>query len=126
VVLAVRLQRGFFDEILAGAVHSTYSEEVYGSEEAWRVAIERSEARLQWDPDTGRPLERRAIQLGLRGSLLARYAREAIVSIEDISDFAREQYEHVRAGDYERLLTPKEVVYQVADEAVRARLGLEH
>jgi len=36
-------------------------------------------------------LERRAIQLGLRGEILARYAREWIIEIEDISAFVAEQ-----------------------------------
>ncbi|WP_082408799.1 DUF4291 family protein [Verrucomicrobium spinosum] len=50
--------------------------------------------RLQWDPDhspTGGPLERRAIQLGLRGNMIRRYGRDEVVAIEDISEFVAEQ-----------------------------------
>ena len=51
VVLAVRLKRSSFDEILRRAVHSTYVSEVYESESAWKAAVGRSDVRLQWDPD---------------------------------------------------------------------------
>lgn len=56
------------------------------------------------------PLERRAIQPGLRGEILARYAREWIVEIEDISAFVAEQREHAR-GDYADLIVPSERAY---------------
>ncbi len=70
VTLAVRLRRDAFDEILRLAVHSTFVPEVYGSEDAWRRAVAGSDVRMQWDPDhdpSGKPVDRRAIQLGLRG-----------------------------------------------------------
>src|SRR6516164_4425557 len=38
VVLAVRLKRVSFDEILRQAIHSTFFPEVYGSEDAWKRA----------------------------------------------------------------------------------------
>lgn len=113
VTLAIHIQRTAFDEILRLAVPSSYPPGVYASQLAWRKAIEQSEVRLQWDPDhdpAGRPLARRAIQLGLRGAILARYAREWIVEIEDISAFVAEQREHAQ-GDYTRLLVPQERVY---------------
>ncbi len=77
-VLAVRMHRWAFDEVLRRAVHSSYVAEVYETREAWRAAVEQSDVRLQWDPDHGpggQPLERRVIQLGLRGEALAMYAR---------------------------------------------------
>jgi hypothetical protein len=69
-------------------------------------------------------LQRRAIQLGLRGKVAVRYAREWIVEIEDISEFVREQRENAFARDYDRLLTPTEEVYPVADLRVAAKLEL--
>jgi hypothetical protein len=128
VTLAVWLRRDAFDVLLAQAVHSTYHPDVYGSEAAWKTAVAGSDVRLQWDPDhhpAGAPLERRAIQLGLRGEALARYAREWIVDVEDISGFMREQREHAMAGAYNRLVTPREEVYPVHDQVVSARLSLD-
>ncbi len=127
VTLAVRLKRSAFDSILATAVHSDYVPKVYGSQDAWREASRKSDVRLQWDPDhdpSGAKQERRAIQLGLRGETLARYAREWIVAIEDLSEFVREQRAFVESHAYDRLLTPQEQVYPVSDPAVAARLGL--
>ena len=126
VVLAIRLKRTAFDVILSQAVHSTFVPEVYESRDAWQAAVASSDVRLQFDPDHnpfGHPVQRRAIQLGLRGEVLARYARDWIVGIEDISEIVREQRAHVR-GKCESLLTPKEEVYPVADEATRIRLGV--
>lgn len=125
-VLAVSLRRDAFDEILAQAVHSTCVPEVYGNTAKWKQAVARSDVRLQWDPDhnpQGHSVERRAIQLGLRGKVLARYARERIVGIEDITDFVREQHEHVWGGELDQLVTPREEVYPVMPSTA-ARLGM--
>jgi hypothetical protein len=126
VTLAVRLGRDAFDEVLRQAVHSTFVPEVYGSQEAWKQAVAGSDVRLQWDPDhdpAGRPVERRAIQLGLRGEVLARYAQDWLLGIDDISDFVREQRANA-VESYERLVTPREQVYPAADPEVARRLGV--
>ena len=127
VVLAIRLKRTAFDQILSQAVHSSFVPEIYESRDVWQAAVKSSNVRLQFDPDHnpfGHPVERRAIQLGLRGEVLARYAKEWIVEIQDISEFVREQHANVR-GKCENLLTPKEEVYVVEDETTRLRLGLD-
>ncbi|MCA9691747.1 MAG: DUF4291 domain-containing protein [Myxococcales bacterium] len=124
VVLAVRLRRAAFDELLAAAVHSSFVPEVYGDASRWRAAVRRSEVRLQWDPDHdphGNKLERRAIQLGLRGETLARYVDEWTLGIDDITE--RVHAERARVGS-EALCTPRERVYPVSDAAVAARLGV--
>lgn len=71
--------------------------------------------RLQWDPDRdpqGRPpLERRAIQLGLRGTVLRRYGEREILSIEDFTPFVGEQALIFRRAP-EELRVPVERVYR--------------
>jgi hypothetical protein len=127
VTLAVRLRRSAFDAILAEAVHSTFVPEVYGDRSAWKTAVDGSAVRLQWDPDhhpSGAPLERRAIQLGLRGDFLARYGREWIVDVEDVSAFVALQRENRQRNTLTQLLTPREEVYPVADAAVARKLGI--
>ena len=122
ITLAIRLKRSAFDMLLAEAVHSSYSVELYGSRDEWKDRLEHSSVRLQWDPDhdpSGAKLERRAIQLGLRGVMLESYAREWILDIEDISAFVQAQYEHIREGKYEQLMTPREREYAVKDELAR-------
>lgn len=127
VTLAVRIRRSAFDEILSLAVHSSCVRDVYTDQGSWKKAVTKSAVRLQWDPDhhpAGNPLPRRAIQLGLRGDVLAQYAREWIVEIEDISQFVAEQYQYVLAKDYDRLITPAEQPYPVESDLVRQRLQM--
>ncbi|MEP0820808.1 DUF4291 domain-containing protein [Trichocoleus desertorum GB2-A4] len=127
VILAIRIKRSAFDTLLAEAVHSSFVPEVYSSEAEWKQAVAQSSVRLQWDPDhhpSGAKLERRAIQLGLRGEVLDQYARDWIVSIEDMSPFVREQYPFVQAGNWAQLSVPSEVVYPLADLEVAKRLQL--
>jgi hypothetical protein len=124
VTLAIRLKRPFFDLILSQAVPSSYTPQLYPDEAAWSQAVATSDVRLQWDPDhapDGTPVERRAIQLGLRGRMLEEYGREAILQIEDMSEFVAEQ----RANkDGPELVTPLEQVYRPTDLAVAERLRL--
>ncbi len=126
VVLAVRLRRSAFDAILAASVHSAFRPGVYGTHDAWRQRLATSDVRLQWDPDhspTGEKLDRRAVQLGLRGEAVARYSREWILDIEDVSDFVAEQREHIASPSHEALWVPREDVYPVNRE-VAAHLEL--
>ena len=121
-VLAVSLKIDAFDAILAEAVPSTFISDLYPDETVWRQAVARSQVRLQWDPDhhpRGNNLERRAVQLGLRGEFLARYAQEWIVGIEDITEFVISQHQNVQAGDMSQLMTPREEVYSVNDILAR-------
>jgi hypothetical protein len=48
------------------------------------------------------------VDFGLRGSVLARYAKEWILRIEDITPLVRSQHAHVGT---DRLETPSERVY---------------
>ena len=128
VTLAVRVQRTAFDEVLARAVHSTFQRDVDRNHQAWKQALMKSDVRLQWDTDrhrAGNPLPRRAIQLGLRADVLAKYAREWIVSIEDISEFVCEQFQFVKSKDYGQLIVPSQDVYRVEAVELCRRLQLE-
>lgn len=126
-VLALWLRREAFDSILRQAVHSTYVPGIYADESAWKQTVGQSNVRLQWDPDhdpSGSPLERRAIQLGLRGDVLRQFAQGGWVThIEDITRFVREQHTNAQ-GNYENLLVPRETVYPVEDAAVKQRLQI--
>lgn len=114
VVLAIRLQRRFFDSLLAQAVPSSYDARAFASREKWATAVARSDVRLQWDPDhlpTGEKCERRAIQLGLRGAALEAYGKHEIVQIIDVSAFVAEQRANVHEWRTGKLMTPSECVY---------------
>ncbi|MBD2338176.1 DUF4291 domain-containing protein [Calothrix sp. FACHB-156] len=126
VVLAIWIQRWAFEEMLSVAVHSTFIPELHTSETTWKSALKESQVRLQWDPDhhpSGAKLERRAIQLGLRGKFLANYAKDWILHIEDISDFVQQQRQNINS-DCAQLITPRETVYSVSDQQTQKQLGL--
>lgn len=117
-ILEIRINRRFFDEILKSAVASSFSASHLNSVDAWKQAIEKSEVRLQWDPDHdpyGKPLKRRAIQLGLRGNTLKSYATTEIKHIRDITDFVLEQRANI--GRIEMLTVPQERIYPTPERA---------
>jgi len=112
-ILAVRLPRTFFDELLRTAVASSFAASGYASLQEWRDHMAQSEVRLQWDPDhdpTGKAIERRAIQLGLRGNMLKRYAEQEALSIDDVTDFVAQQREHAMQN-FRELIVPEERPY---------------
>jgi hypothetical protein len=128
VVLALWLRRACFDDLLRQAVHSTFVPGIYTDHTDWQQAVATSSVRLQWDPDhhpAGGKVERRAIQLGLRGEVLRQFAQGGwIEHIEDISAFVAGQRPHANPP-YLHLLTPHEVVYPAPDNETRRRLQLD-
>lgn len=127
-VLAIEIATAHFDEVLAGAVHSAFKPDKYETRESWQKAVKHSDVRLQWDPDHnpyGAKLERRAIQLGMRGEVQERFGKEWIRSIEDITDFVLEQGKLVATRRLDQLMVPKEQVYRPQlNEEVLKRIGL--
>ncbi|HUQ03937.1 MAG TPA: DUF4291 domain-containing protein [Kofleriaceae bacterium] len=110
VVLAVWLRRAAFDAVLEAAV--THGE---------------TDVRLQWDPDhgpSGAPVERRAVQLGLRGETLRRYAKEWVLRIEDVTSMCHEQHARWKDGGDAALAVPREEPYPVTP-AARVALGMD-
>lgn len=112
--LALRVRRDFFEEVLGAAVASSFEGAGGGSREEWAKAVEGSEVRVQWDPDhdpRGAKVARRAVQLGLRGRMLERLGKEALVEVVDLSGFVEEQREFA-LGDWGKLRVPVERVFR--------------
>jgi hypothetical protein len=127
-ILAIKIAKSHFERILAGAVHSSFKPDVYPTHAAWQEALGTSDVRLQWDPDHaphGMKLERRAIQLGLRGEVLRQFATGWIAEIEDITPFVAGQRKYVEARALDQLTVPVERVYPVADPVLAAQLRLQ-
>ncbi|GFR81329.1 hypothetical protein ElyMa_004067100 [Elysia marginata] len=120
-VLAVRITREGFEDILSKA----YT--------AWRQKSEglqtsNIEVRLQWDPDHnphGVKLERRAIQLGLKGKTLRAFTDDYILNIKDITDFVKEQYNVLQQKGPKALLSPKERVFVPSRDKTCSDIGLD-
>jgi Domain of unknown function (DUF4291) len=112
-ILAIEIPLEKFKMIVAQAVYSSYQADIYPSEENWQATVKASEVRLQWDPDHnpyGTKLNRKAIQLGMKGEILRQFATEWIVSITDITSFVREQGALVQEKQINELLVIQESV----------------
>lgn len=127
-ILAVRIPRTLFEDMLAQAVASSFTASGFSSHDDWKQAVEHSEVRLQWDPDhapSGRDLPRRAIQLGLRGDMLRRYAERELISITDITPLVAAQRNNTTDGRLFSLVTPRERVFHPVRENVAGIVGLD-
>lgn len=127
-VLAIWVPREKVELILSKAVHSAFNPEYYDSELVWKEQLSCSEVRLQWDPDHdpfGSKLERRAIQLGLKGEILRSFAAEWIVKIEDITLWIKAEAKKVFAKDISGLVVPKEDIIVISSKDIRKRVGIE-
>ena len=125
VVLRIKISHEGWLEALSGAVLSSYDRKVHGEKAFFTRALKVSQCRAQWDPDRTLALnrmERRAIQVGLRGSLVERYAREWIIGIEDVTALAQAVKEAV-SGQSEPPPVPEERTYDVPPDIAR-RLGM--
>ena len=112
-ILAIRLRIDGFKAILNQAVYSSFFPGQYPSREAWQSALSASSVRLQWDPDhgpRGGKLERKAIQLGIRGQTLQQFNKQWIMEIGDITEFVKMQKRNV-SGTFEDLMVPVERVF---------------
>ena len=127
VVLAIHLKRRAFERYLNKAVYSSFQKDVYENWDAWQEDVKNSSIRLQWDPDHdpyGNKLERRAIQLGIRNQEIIQYATEDILEIEDISNFVKEQHQHVLNKQLHLLMIPDEKPYTSSNDEVNRKLKL--
>jgi hypothetical protein len=127
VTLALRLRRTFFDHLLAEAVPSSWDSELFATEGDWSRAVNQSSVRLQWDPDhhpNGSKQERRAIQLGLRGSVLDAFSKRELLEVIDLSEFVAKQNAVLLTDGPAALMTPRERVYRPANPATAACLRL--
>ncbi|MDY3559437.1 DUF4291 domain-containing protein [Gemmata sp. JC673] len=127
IALALRLRRTFFESLLAEAAPSTWDRDLFATSEEWSRAVGRSAVRLQWDPDhhpSGAKLDRRALQLGLRGRVLEAFGTTKLLEVIDLSEFVAQQRERLAARGTSALTTPRERLYTLTDPAIAARLRL--
>ena len=105
----------------------SWDREQFVTQEEWGKAVASSSVRMQWDPDhhpSGTKLERRAIQLGLRGDALEAFGQRELLEVYDLTEFVAEQRSRLSDSGVSTLLTPRERVYTPSDSAMAARLGL--
>ena len=128
-ILAIWMDKRFFDKILKSAVFTSFKQEFYESQDDWKAKMKQSDVRLQWDPDHdiyGNKQTRKAIQLGLKGSFLKTFVKDQIIRIEDITEFVRKQKERIQERNLELLEIPIETAYIPNDVEIRRQIGLEN
>ncbi len=118
-ILKIKLSHEGFQTILAKGISTSFEKVsgIFPSEETWRNALDMSEVRYQWDPDRDvqlRKLERRALQLGLRGSVVHEYVNTWILGIEDVTQLAYAIKEAIQSGAERLPPVPQEQVYTVS------------
>lgn len=126
-ILAISLPFIYWKEILKQATITSYDSEFFASNEVWKNELEQTEVRLQWDPDhdpAGNKLERKAIQVGMKGAVLKKFCTECITGVEDITDFVNQEYQKVKADQLEDLMVPFEDVIELNDIAIEKRIGI--
>lgn len=129
IVLAIHLKKEAFERYLSKAVYSNYQEDIYTTRENWQEQVKNSSIRLQWDPDHnpyGDKIDRRAIQIGIRNNEIIKYATEDIIEIEDISQFVKEQHQHVLNKELDKLIVPEEKPYLSINNSLNKLLRLKN
>ena len=129
-ILAFRLKREGFEELLENAVITSHSNQ---ADETWKQAIKEAQVVLQWDPDHtpngDKVTTRRAIQLGIRGELLLKFSHSFIVDVYDITDFVNEQFNRCLVQekpfqDLSGLEIPAEKCYFPKNEQISKHIDL--
>jgi hypothetical protein len=110
-ILAIDITREGFEWALANSCLSHPHESM--SKEEWVKRKNASPVRIQWDPERDlflRPMEYRAIQIGLSKEAVRRYVNEWVRRISEVTPIAHEIRALVRQGqlDAARALLPVE------------------
>jgi hypothetical protein len=127
--LAIWLKKTSFDMILSQAAYSSFTKDVYGTEQEWKNDLQNKPVRLQWDPDhdpLGARQERRAIQLGLKEEVLREFGKTLILKIEDVSEFVEQQRQLIKISGLAELMVPCETIYIPTSKKIQEYLGLNN
>lgn len=126
VVLAIEITKSGLIWALEHATLAAFDAAIHPSVEFWRSTLQSHCVRVQWDPGrshSGQTLPHmRTIQIGLSGEAVARYTRDWIVSIEDVTPVARSLATALRAGDSPATLPHLDERVIALDGRLRARI----
>jgi hypothetical protein len=126
-ILAISLPIQHFKSILEQATTSHFDTRIYKTHDEWKSELEKTEVRLQWDPDHdpyGVKQERKAIQLGLKGNILKQFCTEWITKIEDVTPFVHQEFEHVKDKNLKNLNVPYEGIIELNNLSIEKRIGI--
>lgn len=121
-ILKIKLSHTGFQAILVQGVPTVFDRNLFATELDWQKALNQGDVRYQWDPDRNlrlHKLERRAIQLGIRGNTVQNYVHKWIIGIEDVTALARQIHSAIAHKMSELPLVPEERVYEVTPEIAK-------
>ena len=117
-VLAIRMSRKNFDEMLRHSVMSTFYKSLYPSNESWKKQLDGTDVMLQWEPYYdlhGNKSDRMAVKIGIKGDILQRFNNEWIEEIQNITPYVEEQQSLLKANKLQKIKIPRERAYAPAD-----------
>jgi len=126
-ILAISIKKKFFEQLLNEGELSSIKQSNYKDESIWKRLLNRSEVRIQWDPhhkpDESK-LDRKAIQIGIKGNLQKEFGTNQINYIEDITQFVKEQRKYIEKKDYQYLKVPIETKLTVDENSIIEKLSI--
>lgn len=119
-ILAIKITREGFEWALQNSCLSHFDPEVHESHDAWRDQLQNAPVRIQWDPERDlhmNKLDYRAIQMGLSGVAVNKYAKEWIREIKDVTDTSNSIYQLLQENRLQQAvsLLPNELIYPIQD-----------
>jgi hypothetical protein len=124
-VLAIRMSRHGFDQILKHAVMATFYKDLYKNDKIWKDKLEKTDIHLDWEPYHdlyGNKTERKAVKIGLQGEMLQQYNNEWIEEIQNITPYVREQQQLITDRRIKDLQVPKERAYAPDDLTILTKI----
>ena len=123
-VLAIKITKEGFEEILKHAVLSKFYEnlpllDIFRKNKA--------PEKIQWRWETyhdlrGDKTERKAVKIGLSGNMLQRFNNEWILEIYNVTDFVKAQQQLVKEDKINKVLLPRERAYAPADLTILKKI----
>lgn len=126
-ILALDLYLEAFQELLRKAVLTSPDSSIYKSSAQYETAFEETNVYCQWDSDkniNGTPINRAAIQLGLKGTILKEFFSASIVDIVDLTPQVIKWREQRKKGVLNAKQLPIEKIYPIKDKEIRTRLAM--
>jgi hypothetical protein len=121
-ILRVKISHEGFQTIISKGVPTAFELGLFKTQDEWHRALRNSDVCYQWDPDRDirlRRLDRRAIQIGMRGIVVREYVDTWIIGIEDVTELAHAIKATVDKKFKKMPPVPEECVYEVSPELQR-------
>ncbi len=128
MILAIRITREGWEEVLSHAILTSYDPRVYRQYDEWAAQIEQALVHVQWDPERslrGKSLPVNSIQVGLSRHIIEKYVNEWTIEIQDVTPVARKIYGWLQQGQEAKAkgFLPKERVYPL-NQVLAQRIGI--